>query len=62
MNSHMKRFQSYSAQKSLIGGWVGGGVGWHCNYSYKLEIDLGPGSKLDNKHRGLSLDGKLDGW
>ena len=52
---------------------VGGVVVWwwqHCNYSYKLqvqvpqrfEIDLGPGTKLDNKHRGLSLDGKLDGW
>ena len=48
----MKRFQCYSAQKSFMGG------GWcrHCNYSYKLqvqvswrfEIDLGPGPEVDN--------------
>ena len=38
--------------------FYGGGWWWHCNYSYKLqvqvsnqrfEIDLGPGPELDNK-------------
>ena len=52
ISSYMKRFWCYSAQKSFMGG------GWwrHCNYSYKLqvqvsyrfEIDLGPGPELDN--------------
>ena len=45
-------------------GWVVGG-GWrHCNYSYKLqvqvsyqrfEIDLGPGPELDRKHMDFPI-------
>ena len=37
ISSYMKRFQCYSAQKSLVGG---GGGGWHCNYSYKLQVQV----------------------
>ena len=33
MSSYMKRFQWYSAQKSFMGGW-------HCNYSFKLQVQV----------------------
>ena len=35
ISSYMKRFQCYSAQKSLVGGG-----GWHCNYSNKLQVQV----------------------
>ena len=35
ISSYMKRFQYYSAQKSFM---VGGG--WHCNYSFKLQVQV----------------------
>ena len=34
ISSYMKRFQCYSAQKSLVVG------GWHCNYSFKLQVQV----------------------
>ena len=39
VSSYMKRFQCYSAQKSFMGG---GGWWWwrHCNYSYKLQVQV----------------------
>ena len=37
ISSYMKRFQCYSAQKSLLGG---GGWWRHCNYSFKLGKNL----------------------
>ena len=36
IRSYMKRFQCYSAQKSFLGG----GGWWHCNYSYKLQVQV----------------------
>ena len=35
ISSYMKRFQYYSAQKSfMVGGWI------HCNYRYKLQVQI----------------------